>query len=422
MKLLVTAQDGQNDNKIAVKNSMKKYLLFEIILSTVFLFIGNGNTQALADSDAASSKISAVSYVTWWSHDATGYHPAMFVKLENDSGKDLSGQLLKLQARFTDLRNGYVTVGRREVRSDFANNHQLFTILKGPISFELPIDENQWPSIECKVMCRVDDVGDEGTQTLLITHLESITMTDEEAMDKLSKMPDIRKRSSFAQNSEAGKKVKSPHSDAIPDRPMAATALALTNEQGGNRGENKKSSEKKISLDKRSSLTCAGLGDDFLDFDKLYGESHEWDARSGTWTWVHYLQQNPALDIFVGAKGQSTKADVLIIKIPAHGSKNQSQTIALAKSFAGKFKTQPLSPPTSSVKYLPSGRTEFTTLSAPAYKMLLINYHGPYAPSSDLIIAISRLPDDLRSSLAKYAKATSMLSFLAPQVEQSDAD
>src|SRR5262249_35725340 len=66
-----------------------------------------------ADPQPVSNKLSAISYVTWWSHDATttgGYRPSILLKLENYSGKDLTGQLIRFQARFTDLTNGIVTV------------------------------------------------------------------------------------------------------------------------------------------------------------------------------------------------------------------------------------------------------------------------------------------------------------------------
>ena len=43
-------------------------------------------------------------YVTWWSHDAVGYHPAIQLKVENTSGQDLSGTIIRFQARFTDLQ------------------------------------------------------------------------------------------------------------------------------------------------------------------------------------------------------------------------------------------------------------------------------------------------------------------------------
>ena len=132
------------------------------------------------NADERPKRISVIGYVTWWSHDAVGYHPAILLKVENTSGQDLSGTVIRFQARFTDLRNGYVTVARQEKRTDFAYHQQIPLMLRGPSSFELPIDENAWPTIECKAMSRIGDVGDEGTQDLVVTRLESVTMTDEE--------------------------------------------------------------------------------------------------------------------------------------------------------------------------------------------------------------------------------------------------
>ena len=35
------------------------------------------------ESAQSVDKLAALSYVTWWSHDATGYHPAILLKMEN---------------------------------------------------------------------------------------------------------------------------------------------------------------------------------------------------------------------------------------------------------------------------------------------------------------------------------------------------
>ena len=99
-----------------------------------------GNTQPLP-----SKHLQVVNFITWWSHDAVGYHPAIIIKYENISGRDLSGQVIRFQGRFTDVRNGYVTVARKELHEDLPVGGQKFLLMRGPSSFELPIDENSWP-------------------------------------------------------------------------------------------------------------------------------------------------------------------------------------------------------------------------------------------------------------------------------------
>src|SRR5277367_1095112 len=76
------------------------------------------NALAIAQ-DGVSKKadpIDLLSYIAWWSHDDAGYHPAITFKYENLSGEDLTGSELRFQARFTDLRNNYLSVRRNDVK------------------------------------------------------------------------------------------------------------------------------------------------------------------------------------------------------------------------------------------------------------------------------------------------------------------
>jgi len=174
-----------------------KQLILIVIALISWQIFGACPTSAVNDRErvlahAPMQKISAVGYVTWWSHDAVGYHPAIWLKIENNSRLDLSKSIIRLQGRFTDLHSGYVTVARKEVHLDFMPHQRNCVMLRAPSSFELPIDENAWPTIECKVMCRVGDVGDEGTQDLVVAHLDQIAMTDEESLAHLIKQTGIR--------------------------------------------------------------------------------------------------------------------------------------------------------------------------------------------------------------------------------------
>lgn len=137
--------------------------------------------------------LDALGYITWWSHDSNGYRPTILVKIQNTSNEDLTGELIRFQARFLDLRYGSVTVGRTEVHQDFGKGKVLYVLLKGRDATELSGDANEWPLLECKVMCRVGEVEDEGTQTLLITKVDAITMTDDDAFYKINRMNDARR-------------------------------------------------------------------------------------------------------------------------------------------------------------------------------------------------------------------------------------
>jgi hypothetical protein len=77
------------------------------------------------------------------------------------------------------------------VQQELPNRKIVYVLLKGKQSYELAQDVNDWPVLECKVMCRVGEVEDEGTQTLLITKVDTITMTDEDAFYRINRMPDI---------------------------------------------------------------------------------------------------------------------------------------------------------------------------------------------------------------------------------------
>jgi hypothetical protein len=166
----------------------------------------------------AVHKLDAACYVSWWFHSALGYHPAILLKVENASGQNLSGTLIKYQARFTNLRDGYVNVARDEVRASLEPKKQIYVFLKGPRAFELPIDQNLWPKMECKVMCKVGDDDNAGTQTLLISKVDSLTMSFDDAMTLLAKQPDIR----------VSRRRAAPPIRSAPVKPLVAMAGSLS--------------------------------------------------------------------------------------------------------------------------------------------------------------------------------------------------
>jgi hypothetical protein len=348
-------------------------------------------------------------YVTWWSHDATGYHPAIYLQYENDSGHDLSGQLIRFQCRFTDIRNGYVTVARKEMRTALANTRSQRVILRGPTPFELPIDENGWPNIECKAMSRTGEVGDEGTQDLILCRLESITMTDEEALERLEKQDDIRKGKYVAQPGQKGRSNQ-------PEKPLTATTplLRLTDPTPKNGGKSDtKPASKSPSIDFSIPAKGPGLGDDFFDFEQAFSRPVEVDPSSGRWTWVHYREPDNS-DIFVGARHPNSKADVVVASVHSNKPLTDSQAIAIAHVYAGKYKAQPLGSATHSVRYLASGRVQVTAMASSTYHLSVYNIGD--AKDGNYILVLSRIPGTVEGTLTEQVRTSRLLNFLKPVI------
>jgi hypothetical protein len=387
-----------------------------ILVSPVFGFCVPARSSAADDGDGTSTtpktppKLTAVGCITWWSHDAVGYHPAMIVRVENSSGQNLVGERLRLQGRFTDLRNGYVTVARKEERLTLLKNEQQYIMLRGPSSFELPIDEFAWPSIECKAMARVGEVGDEGTQDLLITHLEAVTMTDDEARAQLARQTDFRKVVKVSSNSPSYQpNTKSASVPDDPPKPMIATAGGLVDKRQTN------DSFKHLNLP----AALPSLGEDFYLFEKCFGIPLQIEAAkpattradlAKSLTWASYKSAPPFTLTFVGTKSGSA-ADVIVVAVPVSLGLPESQYLAVARALIGKGMGGQLSNFTHSVRYLTSGRSEVSLASAPGCHVLSYKITGDDG-SPQQVIAVSRLGGDLESALIGYASQARMLHSL----------
>lgn len=391
-------------------------LLLSIALLLVISCASSLSCQAAAQDSVHQTtealpprQLAVANFVTWWSHDATGYHPAIMARIENVSGTDLTGVNIRFQGRFTDTQNGYVTVAREEIRWDLRPNQQKTLTLRGPSNFELPIDYNSWPKMECKVMYRAGDVDDAGTQTLVLTKLENVTMTDEEAATSLTNRQDIIRR--------GGSRPDHHHvhtSQAEPAVPLSATALALNSKLNPRQT---KITTSKNGVAKFNSLPkVAGLGDEFIDFEQSYEvpSSSDRDVHERGWTWVHYTKSEPHLDVYAGSKGLNSKADLIVVKIPASEVSQESQIVEIAKAMAGKMRTQLLDHPKKSVKYLPNGgRFLITTMDAPGYRFFYINPRGASAEDNNYVFAMSRLTGDLRTMMPDLMRKSPMMRFLS---------
>lgn len=362
-------------------------------------------TAALAAEGDEKLKLQALEYLTWWSHDATGYHPTIGIILQNTTGRDLTGLPIKFQARFLDLRTSYQTRAQKEMRREFRPNQQVPLILHGQRSFELPIDIDAWPSIECKVMCRIGDVSDEGTQDLLVVKLESQTMTDEEARSKLSE------GLGFGTRAKAHQPQHTTHEHKRTYEALAATAGSLNPVSSAN----SRTATKTTALSKfLSSPSTPGLGDDFLAFEQSFGQPLQLDHGEANWTWARFARKDQSLSVIVGSRGRSAKADIVVLLVPPSELEKDTQLVSAARALAGSLKGQQLKGPSNTVRYLPAGRLQLGTLTASGYHGIIVYPRGSAADNNNYVVALSRIPGDIEAMVASHSKRSNMLRFLQP--------
>lgn len=372
-------------------------LIRYLILVVVFLSQVSIAQPAYCQNNSRLLKLEAVSFITWWFHDATGYHPAILLRLENASGIDLSGVLIKFQARFTNLRTAYINVARLEKRTNFTPGKRMVILMRAPKAYELPIDQHLWPRIECKVMCRVGEVGDEQTQNLIITKLDALTMSYDEALTMLSKRNDIRLK-------KAPRIARGGVRAMRKEKALVASAGALGS---------KASSTKKVTLQRYlSTNTLPGLGNDFYRFEKKFGLPITTDTSNTRWTWASYSVESLDLDIIVGSRGKTGKADLIVARIPKYSIKNDNQVISLIKSLGGIHKSESLSKPDRAVRYLPSGRIEFGLSQAQ-------NYRAAFFPpttrqDNTYEVVVTSLPGNVLNILRNEVRSAKLLKFLLP--------
>lgn len=352
-------------------------------------------------------KIAAISYVTWWAHDASaGYHPTLLLKVENYSNKDLTGALIKFQARFIDLTNGITTIAKRDVRQSFVPHQQIYVLLKGPQAFDLPIDEYNWPMIECKVMCRVGEVGDEGTQTLIVTKLESITMNDDEAMQKMNRLADF---SRAKLTRKADQKTVRPAANQVrpakPEKPLVATAGKLSGVADSQKATQKPPTKSLLSL--LTSRDKPGLGEDFYNFEKAYGMPTATDTSDQGWTWASFVQ--PKLTVIAGSKGSTGKVDVIVLKLSDEEPGKESNLPLVSSALAGIFKNQKVGQPSHSVRYLPSGRLHLLTCKSAGFESCFFAALPKPQDGNSAFLVLSRVPGNLVDFICEHSKRAAVL-------------
>lgn len=340
------------------------------------------------DDDHKAKSLAVLNYVTGWTLDSAGYHPSVFMLLENTSGRDLSGVTIKMQGKFTDIHTLEPSTAKIEIRRSLKPHQQFPVALVAPKEFELPRDTNFWPVMECKAMMRVGSVGDEGTEYLLVTKVDSATSTQDDAFQKLNELTSYNRTNQSAGNNGRSDNRK-PRGDAPSStKPLIAKADKI---------KAPPAVTQKIT-DIFGVKPLPGLGDDFYNFEKSFGLPIGTDAKKKDFTWAKYRHQGSGTSLVVASKERSGKVDLITFVLPRSGTKNEQTLIDQCKLFAGTQKASKLGPVAKSVRYLPSGRLEMISSIGPGLKILALALPDAADRPPSYLIMITRLgaePDEL---------------------------
>jgi hypothetical protein len=361
-------------------------------LLAVILFAG-APAWSQQDDEHKAKNMAVLNYVTGWSLDSMGYHPAVYMLLENTSGKDLSSVTIKMQGKFTDIHTLEPTTGRCEIRQAMKPHQQFPVALIAAKEFELPRDTNYWPTMECKAMMRIGSVGDEGTEYLLVAKIDSKTMTQDDAFQKLNEV------TSYKSSSPRG----TPRThEETHTKPLIAKADHIKPPLA-------------VSSTKSDLFTVKplpGLGDDFYAFEKSFGMPLATDAKKKDYTWAKYRHSGSGVEIIVGSKERTGKADLIAFVLPRSSFKNDQALVDQCKLFCTSQKGK-LGSPTKSVRYLPSGRLELLTAAGPGLKIVSMALpDSPDRPATSNLIMISRLGQDPDELLRSHQASSDLLKSL----------
>lgn len=378
--------------------------------------IVSGCFSAQAADEVSKALLSVVNYETGWIHDANGYHPAVFMIVENTSGRDLSGKSIKLQARFTDLQTAEVSLGRKEIRRELKSHQQISLSLEGALAYELPFELHLWPSIEAKVMARMGNASDDGVETLVIGKVQAATRTEEEAFQALNQATSYHQRPVSAHQTPEPNpptRHKKPESLAQPrhvehERPLVATARKIMPMTPHSTSVHPQTG----ALSLLSSKSLPGLGDDFYNFEQQFGMPISVDAKRSDWTWAKYRHVASNTEIITGSRERTGKVDVILLKVPKAQPSDQIALVAAGRALAGKLRSTVNPTPTKSVRYLPSGRLELVTASTSSYKIVCMSSSSDDAEDSTFLVASRLQQQDLEQLLTSWSQKSPLLKSL----------
>ena len=412
-----------------------------------------GNADDPGDSDSGASKPSTKlfvpAFVTYWTHDALGYHPSIAFTIENNTGKNLVGAPIQLQAHFRVLAEGILNIYRWQTYFDTNGGQQLVnTEAHGKRPFELPMDQSEWPMIECKILCKLADGSP--SQNLLVARVQPVAMTDDDARTQLNFLlgrtrlakarMEAQKKKDQLQAAAAPKakpkpeppkqtptgagaanttgsgnsNLSQPHPE--PEKPLTAVAASM-----GNPLPLKGSELQALDLLVKGAATQAGLGDDFYHFEKAMGMPVETDLQDKNWIWAQYRKQ-PAMRLYAGSKGRTGKADTIIC-ILKQDTLSDSQIGSAVKALAGKFKSEKINAAEHSVRYVDnslssSGRLEFVVINGQSFRGLSFKLNDTDGARATAVV-VSRLPGALGEQLKEEARKTNILGFLLTGLGES---
>jgi hypothetical protein len=261
-------------------------------------------------------------------------------------------------------------------------------------------------------------------------------MTGEEAVQRLLSAPSRRVKSKTVKHKRKTDQVGDtstvnqdqtapPASQEVPL--SAGSALSLTAKGNSNSSTKNKDAKdnkdtkdreaKKVTVDRKIESgwhfkNAAGVSDDFFDFEQAYGRPVTYEAAPNKWTWVKYQAQSD-IEIYAGAKPGSSKADIVIAFVKSKKPLPEGQLIALGKEFISKYKSQLLGAPVRTVRYLPGGRVQQTSLSASSFHFNIYSTNDP-TDDNRYYVALSRVPGSSDLILLEQAKKSKLLRFLLP--------
>jgi hypothetical protein len=392
------------------------------ILALAGLLLSLPMTGALAqssgnDDEHKSRNLALLNYLTGWSLDSGGYHPAIYMLLENTSGRDLSGVTIKMQGKFTDIHTLEPSTARIEVRRSLKPHQQFPVALVAPRDFELSRDPNYWPVMECKAMMRVGNVGDEGTEYLVVTKVEQTTATQDDAFQKLNEQTSYNRSSQSSGRHEPREKPggREPGSEKTPVKPLVAKAEQL-----------KPLSPAAVSSAKTADIFSVKplpvLGDDFYSFEKGFGLPVAIDAKKKNFTWAKYRHAGSGLEVIVASRERSGKVDLIAFLIPRASVKSGEYLMEQCKLFCGSKHQFKAGPASKSVRYLPSGRLELLSLTSPNQKILSMALPDANDRPASYLVMISRLSQGPDEVLRSHQSTTDILKNLPLGELPSDKD
>lgn len=401
----------------------------------------------------APPKLFVPAFVTYWSHDALGYHPSIALTIENSSGANLLGEPIQLQAHFRLLSEGILTIYRWQTYFDtIGGQQQVNTEAHGKRPFELPLDPADWPLIECKILCKIGDSSSDDAQNLLVARVRSTALSDEDARTELNFLLG-RARLNKAKLEQQKKKFQQDHPNAPtfnaasgitpapvkkPVRPATNSgnhngSLANGSVNGSTTGQRdqSKNDQPKIeqpkieqplvataqtlgtpaaivaTVDQFFNRALPGLGEDFYQFEKNFGMPYRTDVKDKNWIWAAY-RKHPAVRIMAGSKGRTGKSDVVVAAINQESLSDQ-QVLAFAKALSGRFKGEKSTDLDHSVRYTQDGRIELTVFTTQSYRAIYFKTLDPDTQEKLSLIAVSRVPGSLSELLKEEGHKTDLL-------------